>query len=153
VTIYISPIDPSQCRRLIYRHYCLYTCYRHDILLTWCSIFRNHNPVLSSFKRRVIHVERDCLPFKEHRSSAMDFSGVHVARSLVFYVIFFCPFSLGHCMVCPSSIYGCWLLLWYLQVFFDGIQQSISHFIVTFPYLVQNRHHHHHHHHHQHHFI
>ena len=41
------------------------------------------------------------------------FSGVHVARSLVFCVVFcrsfffccFCPFSFGHC-VCPSSIYG-----------------------------------------------
>ena len=26
----------------------------------------------------------------------------------------FCPFSFGHCVVCPS-IYGSWLLLWYLQ--------------------------------------
>ena len=41
-----------------------------------------------------------------------DFSGIRVARSLLFCVIFvdsclsFCPFSFGHCVVCPSSIYG-----------------------------------------------
>jgi hypothetical protein len=27
----------------------------------------------------------------------------------------FCTFSLGHCVVCSSSIYGFWLHLWYLQ--------------------------------------
>ena len=30
---------------------------------------------------------------------------------------FSCPFSFGHCVVCPSSIYGFWLPLWYLQTF------------------------------------
>jgi hypothetical protein len=40
------------------------------------------------------------------------FSGVHVTRSLVLYVcfvdrcLFFCTFSVGHCVVCSSSIYG-----------------------------------------------
>jgi hypothetical protein len=29
--------------------------------------------------------------------------------------LFFCTFSLGHYVVCSSSIYGVWLLLWYLQ--------------------------------------
>ena len=50
------------------------------------------------------------------------FSGVRVARSLIFCVVFcrsfffsFYPFSLGHCVVCSSSIYGFWLSLWYLQ--------------------------------------
>ena len=48
-------------------------------------------------------------------------SGVCVTRSLVLYVCFvdrclsFCTFSFGHCVVCSSSIYGFWLLLWYLQ--------------------------------------
>jgi len=47
-------------------------------------------------------------------------SGFRVARSLVLYVCFvdrwlsFCPYSFGHCVVCPS-IYGFWLHLWYLQ--------------------------------------
>ena len=27
------------------------------------------------------------------------------------------PFSFCHCIVCPSSIYGFWLPLWYLQTF------------------------------------
>jgi len=27
----------------------------------------------------------------------------------------FCPSSFGHCNVCPSSIYGFWLPVWYLQ--------------------------------------
>jgi uncharacterized membrane protein len=31
----------------------------------------------------------------------------------------FCPLSLGHCVVCPS-IYGFWLLLWYLQTLLHG---------------------------------
>jgi hypothetical protein len=29
----------------------------------------------------------------------------------------FCPFSFGHCFVCPS-IYGFWLPIWYLQTLF-----------------------------------
>ena len=47
------------------------------------------------------------------------FSGVRVTRSLVLCFIdrclSFCPFSFGHCVVCPSSMYGFWLPLWYLQ--------------------------------------
>jgi hypothetical protein len=41
-----------------------------------------------------------------------DISGVRVTRSLVLCVCFvdrcfsFCLFSFGHCVVCPSSIYG-----------------------------------------------
>ena len=27
----------------------------------------------------------------------------------------FCHFSFGHCVICPSSIYGFWLPLWYLK--------------------------------------
>ena len=49
------------------------------------------------------------------------FSGVRVTRSWALCVCFvdrclsFCPFSFGHCVVCSSSIYGCWLPLWYLH--------------------------------------
>jgi hypothetical protein len=49
------------------------------------------------------------------------FSRVRVARSLVLHVCFvdrclsFCPFSVGLCVVCSSSINGFWLPLWYLQ--------------------------------------
>jgi hypothetical protein len=48
------------------------------------------------------------------------FSGVRVTRALVLCVCFvdrclsFCPFSFGHCVVCPSLIYGFW---WPLSVF------------------------------------
>ena len=44
-----------------------------------------------------------------------------VTRSLVLYWYFvdrclsFFPFSLHHCVVCSSSIYGFWFPLWYLQ--------------------------------------
>ena len=54
-------------------------------------------------------------------SSPPVFRGVRVSRSLVLCVcfvgrcLFFCPFSFGHCVVCPS-IYGFWLPLWYLQI-------------------------------------
>ena len=58
-----------------------------------------------------------CLPFQ----STYVHPRVRVTRSLVLCVCFvdrclsFCPFSFGHCVVC-SSIYGFWLLLWYLQI-------------------------------------
>jgi hypothetical protein len=51
------------------------------------------------------------------------FSNFLVCCSLVLYVCFvdrclsFCTFSFDHCVVCSSSMYGFWLLLWYLQTF------------------------------------
>ena len=33
--------------------------------------------------------------------------------------LFFCLFSIGHCVGCSSSIYGFWLPLWYLQTLFN----------------------------------
>ena len=54
-------------------------------------------------------------------SSPPVFSGVRVTRSLVLCVCFvdlslsFCPFSIDHCVVCSSSIYGFWLPLYCLQ--------------------------------------
>ena len=66
-------------------------------------------------------VEQELLTIPEHLISPPVFSGVPVTRSLVLYVCFvdrclsFCTFSFGHCVVCPSSMYRCWLPLWYLQ--------------------------------------
>ena len=40
-----------------------------------------------------------------------------ILRWFVDRCLSFCLFSFGHCVVCPSSIYGFWLLLWYLQAF------------------------------------
>ena len=71
--------------------------------------------------RRVPLVEQELLTLPEHLSSPPVFNGVRVTRSLVLYVCFvdhhlsFCPFTFGHCVVCPSLIYGFWLPLWYLQ--------------------------------------
>jgi len=56
--------------------------------------------------------------------SAWVFSGVRVTRSLVLCVCFldlslsFCPFSIGHCVVCSSSIYGFWLPFIVFKLFF-----------------------------------
>jgi hypothetical protein len=66
-------------------------------------------------------VEEELLTLPEHLSSLTVFSAVRVTRSLVLYVCFedrclsFCTFSLGHCVVYSSSIYGFWLPLWYPQ--------------------------------------
>jgi hypothetical protein len=66
-------------------------------------------------------VEQELLALPEHPSSPPVVSGVRVTRSLGLYVYFvnrclsFCNFSVGHCVVCSSSIYGFWLPLWYLQ--------------------------------------
>ena len=55
-------------------------------------------------------MEQELLTLSDHMSSPPVFSGVRVARSLVLCVCFvdrclsFCPFSLGHCVVCSSSI-------------------------------------------------
>jgi hypothetical protein len=42
---------------------------------------------------------------------------------------FSCPFSFGHCAVCPSSIYGFWLPLWHLQTFLttDEMESQYKH--------------------------
>ena len=66
-----------------------------------------------------------CRILMEHntRSQGLVFSGVRVTLySLIVCVCFidrclsFCPFSFGHCVVCPSSIYGFWLPLGYLRI-------------------------------------
>ena len=67
------------------------------------------------------------------------FSGIRVARSFVFYVVFcrllfvFCCFSFGYCIACPYSIFGFWLLksgsLRYSQ--FSGCWLILSVYILT----------------------
>ena len=79
-----------------------------------CSIWLNHNPVLFScmtYQRVCYTSNRDatngagvtCCTRVHHR-----FCRVHDAQSLVFCVVFcrtfFCHFSFGHCIVCPSLI-------------------------------------------------
>ena len=102
------------------------TDYPLEMTTNMWSISPYHKPVFTSFMtyRRVCNKRNTTgatsgagtayLP--EHMISLPVFSGVCVARSLVFCVVFcrslsFCPFSFGYCMVCPS-IYGFWLSLW-----------------------------------------
>jgi hypothetical protein len=97
-----------------------------------CSTYRKHffrssprswliTGFVTRLTRRVPLVKQELLTLSEHFSSPPVFSGVRVTRSLVLYVCFvdhclsFCTFSFGHCVVCSSSIYGFWLLLWYLK--------------------------------------
>ena len=69
----------------------------------------------------------------EHLSSPRVFSGVHGARSLVLCLCFvdrclsFCTFSLGHCVLCSSSIYEFWLPLWYLHTLLKGYLYITQH--------------------------
>ena len=84
--------------------------------------------------RRVPLVEQELPILPEHLSSPPVFNGVHVTRSLILFVCFvdrclsLCTFSFGHCVVCPSSIYGFWLPLWYLQTLLvtSGKSQKIT---------------------------
>ena len=77
------------------------------------------NGFVTRVMRRVSLVEQELHTFQEHLNSLPVFSGVRVIRSLVLCVIFcrslFVLFSFRHCIVCPSSIYGFWLPVWYLQ--------------------------------------
>jgi hypothetical protein len=78
-------------------------------------VYKNHgNPKRPSIL--LYHKwNRDCRPF---RSSPPVFTRVRVAQCLVFCVAFcislFILFYFYY-IVCPSLIYGFWLLLWYLQ--------------------------------------
>jgi hypothetical protein len=69
---------------------------------------------LSQCKDYSVLVEQELPTLPEHLSSPPDFSGVlcvcFAARHLSF-----CPFSFGHCVVCPSSSYGFELPILYLQ--------------------------------------
>jgi hypothetical protein len=40
-------------------------------------------------------------------------------------------FSFGHCVVCPSSIDGFWLTLWYLQVLLNTIREYLYMYTVN----------------------
>jgi hypothetical protein len=129
-----SYICPS-CIEVFFKH-AHRDCWNSKIFIkthtfTRSSTCRRHFPVLSSFMtyhrfvtrltRRVPLVELELLTLSEHLSSPPVLSGVSVTRSSVLFVCFvvrclsFCPFSLGHCVVSFSSIYGFWLPFWYLQ--------------------------------------
>jgi hypothetical protein len=70
------------------------------------------NKGITRVTRQVPLVEQELITLPEHLSSPSFFNGVRVTRSVVLFVSFvdrclsFCPFSLGHCVVCPPLIYG-----------------------------------------------
>jgi len=70
---------------------------------------------------QVPHIEQELLNYPSVTPDFIPvFSGVRVTQSLVLWGVFCtslfcCPFCFGHLIVCPSSIYGFWLPLWYLQ--------------------------------------
>jgi hypothetical protein len=77
----------------------------------WCSGLING--FLTRVTRGMPQVEQERLAFMEHSSPPQFSSGVRVARSLVFCVVFcvilsFCSFSFAHCIVSPS-VYIFWL--------------------------------------------
>ena len=94
----------------------LFTCPYHIILMRL------------SLKRRVSLVR---LTRPEHMSSRRILVGfllfnLYISAYFLYIILCpFCPLSLGHCTVCPSSIYGYWLPLWYLQVFLVYIDRII----------------------------
>ena len=97
-----------------------YTGVQHDFHIKWCSC-------RVTVKRRVSLVKQELIFLLEHLSSLPVFSGVRVARSLVFCVllIIICLFSVGHCIVCPS-IYGFWLPLWCLQTSLNNHENVVQ---------------------------
>ena len=68
-------------------------------------------------------VEQELFILPEYLSSLPIVSGVRLAQPLIFYVVFcrsllvLCPFTFGHCIVYPFSIYSLWLPLWYFHTF------------------------------------
>ena len=78
-------------------------------------------------------VEQELLTLPVHLNSPPIFMGVRVTRSLVLCVCFVdrslssCTFSFGHFIVCSSSIYGFWILLWYLQTLLSIIKNLRVH--------------------------
>ena len=91
-----------------------FSYFAHSWLITGC---------VARIKRRVLLMEHQLLPLSEHLSSPPVFVGVCVTRSSVLCICFvdrclsFCPFSFSHLVVCPSSIYGFWLPLLFIQTF------------------------------------
>jgi hypothetical protein len=89
-----------------------------------CSSRNGVTPVsgfVTRLTRRVPLAEQQLPNLTEHQSLPRVFSGVRITRSLALCVCFvdrclsFCPFSFSLCVVCPPSIYGFSLPLWYLQ--------------------------------------
>ena len=108
-----------------------YLCYKWPRICFFVAItIRSfpHSWLITGFvtivTRRVPHVEQEVNNIQAHMSSTPYLGGVRIARPCGFYVMFYtsflsvCPCSFCHCIICPSSIYGFWLSLWYFDIFF-----------------------------------
>ena len=92
-----------------------------------------HSRLITGFvarlTRRVPLMEQELLTLREYMSSPPVFCGVRFTRYLVLCVCFvdrclsFCPFSFGHCIVCPL-IYGFWLPLWFFKTLLISVLSS-----------------------------
>jgi hypothetical protein len=102
-----------------------YLCHKWQRICSTCRSFP-HSWLITGFITRITWrvplVEQELLTSPDHLHEFTSiFSGVRVTRSLVLCVclvdrcLSFCTFSFGHCVVCPFSIYGFWLPIWYLQ--------------------------------------
>jgi hypothetical protein len=120
-----------------------------------CFVRHNHNPVLSSFMtyhrccNKSTTTGATCTP----ETAYLRTTRVH-ARFLVWFVMLdvsfsvYCfvdsclslfPFSFGHCIVCPSPIYGFWLLLWNLHRAGSVIlSKHVTHYgpLTGFPFYI-----------------
>ena len=84
-----------------------------------CTSQLCNSPFVTRVTRRVSHVEQELLTHPEHLSLLPVFMLLDLNFCVYYFSdrsLFFWPFSFGRCVVCPSSIYGFWLSIWYLQI-------------------------------------
>jgi hypothetical protein len=94
----------------------------------WSALlsFPHSWPIDGFVTRATRRVNQELLALPEHLSSPAVFTGVRVTRSVVLYAMLcrslfvLISFYFDHCVGCPSSIYGFWLSLWYLQNLPEG---------------------------------
>ena len=66
-------------------------------------------------------LSRNCLPFRStrvHPSPFFCYSIFSFLCSILLVIVSVCPFSFGHCVICPSN-YGFWLLFGIFNFFFQ----------------------------------
>ena len=121
----------------VYNHQTVVSDYPEEIICNTDSLEHQHLQNMTMIRKNVY--SRNTLPVyyhsmvfqkitenkndwnKKKQDIPPGFDWIRVNRSLVFCVcllyrcLWFCPFSVGHCVVCSSSIHGFWLPLWYLQ--------------------------------------
>ena len=140
------------------------TKYQYHWWLMICLYCRNFSPDIFSLndicwimsRRRVLHFKQKLHTIPENSNSLSILSGVRVTRSLVVCVCFvdrslsFVLFSFGHCVVCPSSMYGFWLHIRYLptrlditiptEVLWNGVHRTMIDLIILIEVLLSDIH-------------